>query len=367
MTMPALPLPFIVTFLLFILLLRFAKVQGMQRQYWPFYSFIVLCAGMSMVVGLRWSTDSPSLRYLQPFLAALLPSATWYCFSALRHSDTRGWWLHTLPFLAVFMASLFWRDALDFVIFGIYLAYGLALILLALKNPDQWVFSRFDDISLLAKAALGVGVAFVISGMVDLGVGLDFAWYQGQHAAQVIAALHTLLILVLGSLIAWVGQTKAVNLPPEVELVSKLELLEPPLIQSAEERDQQAAEYQALVQQLDSVLRAQTLYGDPDLSLNRLARKVGIPARSVSAAVNSVLACNVSQLINAYRVECVTQQLDQSDATITEIMGHCGFQTKSNFNREFRRLTGMNPSEWRKRALKEPFVLVTALSAAKTD
>ncbi|WP_298613042.1 AraC family transcriptional regulator [uncultured Thiothrix sp.] len=361
--MPALPLPFIVTCLLIILLLRFGKTHGLQRLYWPFYSFLLLCAVMSVVVGLRWSTDSLLLRYLQPLLAALLPSVTWYCFSVLRQHNQTGWWVHSLPSLLVFLALFFWRDGIDLILVLIHLAYGTALMALALKTPDQWVFSRFDDTRFLAKTAFWVGVALVVSAVVDTAVAFDFVWYQGQHAPQVLAVLHSLLILVIGGLIAWLGQ--ATTMPPLPEESS----LTPETSSKTDPTDnpEQAAEYQLIVQALDQLLRVQTLYCDPDLSLNRLARKLGTPARNVSAAVNSILNCNVSQLINAYRVECVTQQLDQSEQTITEIMGNCGFQTKSNFNREFRRLTGMNPSEWRKRALKTPFAISSALASPRTD
>lgn len=360
--MPAVPLPFIVTFLLLILLLRFSKTQGLQRSYWPFYSFLLLCALMSVVVGLRWSTDSLLLRYLQPLLAALLPSVTWYCFSILRQHNQAGWWVHSLPLLLSLLASLFWRDVLDGVIIISYLVYGSALMMLALKTPDQWIFSRFDDTKFLAKTAFWVGIALLVSALVDTAVAFDFVWYQGQHALQVLAVLHSGLILVLGGLIAWLGQATAMP-----------QILEEPTAQSevsstkeAVGSSEQSAEYQVLIQQLDQLLRAQKLYCDPDLSLNRLARKLGTPARNVSVAVNSVLVCNVSQLINAYRVECVTQQLDQTEQTITELMGNCGFQTKSNFNREFRRLTKMNPSEWRKRAVKTPFEITKALANLKT-
>lgn len=359
--MPALPLPFVIAFLLLILLFRFGKMYGNQRQYWSFYAFLLLLVGMKIMVGLRWSSNSEVLRTLQPFLAVLLPSVTWYLFNNLREGKFAAW-LHSLPLLLVIGAWLYWRDGIDFIIVFTYWLYGFALIQLALKTPDQWVLSRFDAIPFLAKAAASAGVLFMLSGLIDTIVAFDFAWYQGQHAPKVIATLHALMILVLGGLIAGMGHTiPTASTPESASVASKTpnnEHVDAPL---------PIQEYQALVMQLDNLLRTQSLYCDPDLSLNRLARKLGTPARTVSAAVNSVLSCNVSQLINAYRVECITQQLDHSDQTITEIMGNCGFQTKSNFNREFRRLTGMNPSEWRKRAVKNPFEITTALANPKTD
>jgi AraC-like DNA-binding protein len=41
--------------------------------------------------------------------------------------------------------------------------------------------------------------------------------------------------------------------------------------------------------------------------------------------------------------------LAETTTPVTEIMFDVGFQTKSNFNREFRRVTDMSPLEWRKK------------------
>ncbi|MBB5533605.1 AraC-like DNA-binding protein [Rhizobium giardinii] len=38
---------------------------------------------------------------------------------------------------------------------------------------------------------------------------------------------------------------------------------------------------------------------------------------------------------------------------MTEIMFEAGFSTKSNFNREFRRVTGVSPSHYRAEARKQ--------------
>ena len=94
-------------------------------------------------------------------------------------------------------------------------------------------------------------------------------------------------------------------------------------------------------------MRERKLFGDPDLSLNRLARKLGRPAREVSQAVNRVAGRNVSQFINDFRIAEACRLLAATDRSVTEIMLDVGFLTKSNFNREFRRVTGTSPSGWR--------------------
>ncbi|MBR7539945.1 helix-turn-helix transcriptional regulator, partial [Mycobacterium tuberculosis] len=83
------------------------------------------------------------------------------------------------------------------------------------------------------------------------------------------------------------------------------------------------------------------LYRDVDLNLNRLARKMVVPARQVAIAVNRVEAVSGSHYVNDYRVREACRLLADTDRAVTGIMFDAGFQTKSNFNREFLRVTGM--------------------------
>ncbi|HBT52603.1 MAG TPA: AraC family transcriptional regulator, partial [Erwinia persicina] len=46
-------------------------------------------------------------------------------------------------------------------------------------------------------------------------------------------------------------------------------------------------------------------------------------------------------------------RLKGSGETVIDVMEHVGFQTKSNFNREFRRITGKTPTQWRKEAWEQ--------------
>jgi AraC-like DNA-binding protein len=67
-------------------------------------------------------------------------------------------------------------------------------------------------------------------------------------------------------------------------------------------------------------------------------------------AINRVRRQNVSQYINGYRIEEACRLLRETDKPVTSVMFEAGFETKSNFNREFRRATGASPAEWRKTA-----------------
>jgi AraC-like DNA-binding protein len=96
-------------------------------------------------------------------------------------------------------------------------------------------------------------------------------------------------------------------------------------------------------------MESREVYRDPELNLNRIARKLGMPARRVSVAVNRIHGISVSQYVNEFRIRAACNQLTGSDLPVTRIMFDSGFISKSNFNREFLRVTGLNPTEYRSR------------------
>ncbi|MCL4066990.1 hypothetical protein M3484_10440 [Pseudomonas sp. GX19020] len=57
-----------------------------------------------------------------------------------------------------------------------------------------------------------------------------------------------------------------------------------------------------VLERLTALLSERRLYRDPDLTLDRLSCRLGIPARQVSGAINRQLGCNVSQAINDWRI-----------------------------------------------------------------
>lgn len=72
-----------------------------------------------------------------------------------------------------------------------------------------------------------------------------------------------------------------------------------------------------------------------------------MPARQISGAVNRLAGKNVSQYINDIRISEACRLLRDTDMSVTSAMLDAGFQTKSNFNREFRRVTTLSPVSWR--------------------
>lgn len=101
----------------------------------------------------------------------------------------------------------------------------------------------------------------------------------------------------------------------------------------------------ALMARLDALLESRRLYLDPELTLTRLAHVLHVPVKRLSAAINRSTGGNVSRHVNGYRVREACRALE-GGASVTDAMLASGFNTKSNFNREFHRVTGRTPSAW---------------------
>ena len=97
--------------------------------------------------------------------------------------------------------------------------------------------------------------------------------------------------------------------------------------------------------ELNALQTQERLYLDPDLTLARISRRMGRPLKQISMAINTTTGENVSRYINKYRIEHACRMLDAGE-NVTNTMLESGFNTKSNFNREFLRITGKTPSQW---------------------
>lgn len=112
---------------------------------------------------------------------------------------------------------------------------------------------------------------------------------------------------------------------------------------------QEISEIQTMASEIeDHVIRTQSFL-DPDLSLKDLSDEMGMSLHSVSKAINSHFNKNFFDFINRYRVDYVKDLLNtKRDITILEAAFEGGFNSKSSFNRIFKKQTGQTPSEYRK-------------------
>ena len=343
--MLAIPLPFVAALLLFItaVLLRYCYPKTSQKPFW----FIVLCALMITVVGLRWTFDIALFRFLQPVLGASVPVAAWLCFAGVHRSKPLSL-LHCLGPVVVlvgsFSYSYIWDGTIDLLLISLYLGYGWLLLKSSFNFPEH---VRLSDVSNVLYAERTAGIALLFSALVDSIISYDILLLNAQHTDLILSISYLVLIpAIVGTVIVVSTSTS----PIQEQNQQQSELTTPSYSPEAAVSSRSLKvdeEVPQIVAKFDALMKDHQVFKDPDLSLNRVARKLGIPARKISSAINQTHHQNISKVINTYRIEHAKTLLKQSDEAITDIFLRSGFQTKSNFNREFSRITGQTPSEYR--------------------
>lgn len=337
--MLAIPLPFVIALLLLILLIRMLA-QG-ESIFGPASVFTGACILLVTIVGLRWTVDIQLVRFLQPVAAALLPPIAWICFSDLRQTSSPRRWLHFVPAALVLPLSATWQSwhpPIDFLLPLLYFGYGFALLQRANAGLDSFERARLSDAPGAQRAALLVGGLLVFSGVVDFMIATDFQINEGSHAAAIVAVANLATLPILAYAITVIGRSV-----PEARQSGPEAHVSP----ASGQNFVVTGDDRRIIDAIETVMCEKQLFRDPDLTLTRLARKLGIPARQISAAVNR-LGRNVSQHVNEYRIKEAQRLLAETDLAVTSVMFECGFYTKSNFNREFARVTGMTPSDYRR-------------------
>jgi AraC-like DNA-binding protein len=91
------------------------------------------------------------------------------------------------------------------------------------------------------------------------------------------------------------------------------------------------------------------LYLDPELSLDILARTLNIHPNYLSQFINEELGMTFYDYINSKRVTEFKKMVRQPDKSHFSMLGlalECGFNSKSSFNRNFKKIEGLTPSEY---------------------
>lgn len=106
-----------------------------------------------------------------------------------------------------------------------------------------------------------------------------------------------------------------------------------------------------LLLQLKKSMEQERLYLDTELNLTGLAKHLGIPPKQLSAVLNQHLHKNFNEFVNEYRVELFKEKWLNGESgayTITGIAYDCGFSSQATFQRVFKQVTGVSPTEFKR-------------------
>ena len=104
-------------------------------------------------------------------------------------------------------------------------------------------------------------------------------------------------------------------------------------------------------QDLEQLVQSEKVFKKEELSLAQLARLLGIHPNYLSQVINSYEHKSFYDYINTLRVEEFKTQVllpENSRYTLLSLAFECGFNSKTAFNRNFKKITGLSPSEYLK-------------------
>ena len=330
--MPVLPVPLIIALLLLgFLVLRIAR----DETHISLLALIAVCAVQAAIIALVQYYGVAHLRPVQPLLATVIPPIAWFAFeraSGGQASARASAWamaLHAIgPILGLFclIVNPMFLDALIPLSFT---CYGVAMLTRLWAGEDSLPHSLLDGGGASLMAWRIVALALIASAGCDVLIAYGLAHGQSGVLGWIPSVVSSLSLLSLGAL----SLTNAVE--------ARREALGDDATPNAGELERD----QAIVARLDEYVKSQKPYLDPDLTLARLSRKLIVPAKQLSSAINRVKGENVSRYVNRKRIEHACTLLERG-ASVTTAMLDSGFNTKSNFNREFLRTRKLAPRDW---------------------
>lgn len=329
------PLPLFATLLLLIMLVMLLRQIDLTVRANQLFSVLVaLYAMQSLAVVLRWGYLIDGFADVTALLAPLLPACAYRAYRALfGRLGPRNLW--PLAVVALVWAAWVMTPAMvDPALIFTYAGFGIALLLMAGQGDDALPHLRIGDGLDARRAMQATGILLIASACVDVFVVVDFIRTGGENIGLIVSVIQSASLIGVG--VAAVIVSGQGRIGPEAPRVAM------PAIEPDE------GEIAKTMARLDRLMTDDELYRDTDLNLRRLSRRLGVPDRAVSQAVNRCRGVSVSQYVNELRVAAACAEMRDGTQSILQASMAAGFLSKSNFNREFVRVMGQTPSAWRR-------------------
>jgi AraC-like DNA-binding protein len=218
--------------------------------------------------------------------------------------------------------------------FSVYMIFSVRLIVLKLREKGQSFFKVEDgQLKMFRNAAYHFLMIIVIFVFVKLYFGRDI----GDSLIGAYVA-----IMFFSTTYQIINHSDYFKQPHLVFSLPDIKYKKSAL---------RAADVSVLLSKIENVFEEENYHLDNMASLSGLAKKTGASTHHVSQVINTELNKSFFELLAYYRVETAkTLMLDASrpDITIEELAEEVGYNSKSAFNKAFKKYAGYTPSEFRK-------------------
>ncbi len=318
--------------------------SGAQSHIFVYLSVLVVGFVIGPILYMLARNEIESLKFESKLLLHFIPVAIYpFYLLALYFSLS-----DSAAYAASHNFSVLWYDplhvALMMAMLATQLTYSVLSVRLLLSNAfdagagktpeeNQTKLSWYDIVSASPLLMLALGLSIYFGwGVLSFLLSLIFA---GEQVVSVAGTISNFGLYIL---------------------LSKLNISSVAMQKSGGEKeenkdlDQGKDPYRTeQVERIVTAMEESKLYLNPELTLEQLAEQTRIQPRLVSTIINRRFNKNFFEFTNSYRVNHAKNLLRTSDKGVSmlDIMADSGFNSKSAFNRFFKKYTEMTPTQYR--------------------
>jgi len=281
-----------------------------------------------------------------------------YTLALTRGSVSKISMLHFLPALGVFIylipffglsteekVAVFKSEGAGYEVFNMIrsfanLSSGVLYVIITniiLRKHRRTILDQFSstekiNLQWLQYLSYGIGLiwVFVLFGNEDMiyGTTVLFILFIGFFGIRQVGIFHSPVI---------VTQPESKE---EVEIGEKKKYQKSGLTSDSSE---------SLHRTLTQIMHSEKLFCESELSLTELAKRLNTQPNYLSQVINERERKNFYDYINTLRIEEFKRLATGPDSKKYTLLGlaqECGFNSKSSFNRYFKKVTGKSPSEF---------------------
>ncbi|MCP9770612.1 AraC family transcriptional regulator [Lacihabitans sp. LS3-19] len=116
-----------------------------------------------------------------------------------------------------------------------------------------------------------------------------------------------------------------------------------------EEDKNEIPDFDLWKEKIETLMLVDKMYENPELVISDLSNKLSTHSKKISKVINQGFNMNFNDFVNHYRIKALIQKIEEGEHNIQTLLSlafECGFNSKSTFNRAFKRATSLNPKEY---------------------
>jgi len=308
--------------------------------------FILLSMKMLILTVRFWNEKLDAYGLSSMIAISLGPVIYSYVSSVLEGKRFTPLYITMHSLLVVVMLILQWEPlkasiVKDILIIASLSIYSIAVVKLIINNQIEQA-QQNDTVARVMKFLRLLAIFLIIMTIFDIIIFVEWLFFGtmssslGLHVAISFLATVSLVITYMwlnrSQLISWIFAAKYNAQTNDAQYSSEAK--------------------QKIISQLKETVEVNQMYLSSELSIQTVAASLGVSPRLISNAVNQYLGKTFRRYINDLRIAQAKRMLTETDSTVLAIMFNVGFETKSNFNKEFQQVVGMSPLAYRRNSRK---------------